>query len=359
MSNEPNGTPRLADVARAAGVSQSTASRVLNGSARQVADGYRERVLAAAAQVGYTTNLAAQAMARGHYPAVALVVGDIRDQFFARIAYGAVQEASRRGYILNLLSTEGDASRERDLVQELRRQRPEALVLVRKRDTTARAGSKLIEQLMGFQRESGRVVIVGEPSEPVLAIRPPDFDGGKALASALLELGYRRFAVFLANEKIPSERDRLDGFRVGLSAGGVALPDSNVYRTAQSVTGGIAAAKLYLADDRDAEVIVATEDEVAWGAAHELQASGLAVPDDIAVAGYGQRRFTAFGDDADWLTTVRSPLEEMGAAAVSAALDPLASDVPMPAPGIHIGGSTPGRSRSAATRGRRDGRRTH
>src|SRR5256885_9743937 len=119
VTNEANGTPRLADVARAAGVSQSTASRVLNGSTRQVADKYRERVLAAAKEVGYTTNLAAQAMARGRYPAVALVVGDIRDQFFARIAFGATREASRRGYVLNLLSTEGDESRERELVEEL------------------------------------------------------------------------------------------------------------------------------------------------------------------------------------------------------------------------------------------------
>ncbi|MEU6717109.1 LacI family DNA-binding transcriptional regulator [Nonomuraea sp. NPDC046802] len=345
MSKEPNGSPRLADVARAAGVSPSTASRVLNGSVRQVADEYRERVLAAAEQVGYTTNLAAQAMARGRYPAVALVVGDIRDQFFARIAFGAMREASRRGYILNLLSTEGDESRERDLVQDLRRQRPQALVLARKRDTTARAGSRLMEQLLGFQRESGRVVIVGEASEPVLAIRPPDFDGGKALAGALLGLGYRRFVVFLADEAVPSERDRLDGFRVGLSAGGVALPDSHVYRAAHSVTGGMEAATAYLADGPNAEIIVSTEDVVAWGAIHRLRESGLVVPDDIAVAGYGHRLFSPFGDEVDWLTTIRSPLEEMGAAAVSAALDPPASDIPMPSPRIHLGGSTPDRTR--------------
>ncbi|WP_344239591.1 LacI family DNA-binding transcriptional regulator [Kribbella hippodromi] len=353
MSNEPNGTPRLADVARAAGVSQSTASRVLNGSARQVADEYRVRVLAAAEQVGYTTNLAAQAMARGHYPAVALVVGDIRDQFFARIAFGAMREASRRGYILNLLSTEGDESRERDLVQDLRRQRPEALVLARKRDTTARAGSRLMEQLIGFQRESGRVVIVGEPSEPVLAVRPPDFDGGKALAGALLELGYRDFVVFLGDNSIPSERDRLDGFRVGLSTGGVALPDSHVYLTSPSAAGGIAAATDYLADRSKAEVIVCTEDDIAWGAIQRLRGSGLEIPGDVAIAGYGRRRSSPLGDDADWLTTVRSPLEEMGAVAVSAALDPLASDVPLPAPEVHLGGSTPDRTPPRASRRKR------
>ncbi|MFF0341291.1 LacI family DNA-binding transcriptional regulator [Kribbella sp. NPDC004875] len=343
MANEASGTPRLADVARAAGVSQSTASRVLNGSTRQVAGTYRDRVLAAAKQVGYSTNLAAQAMARGRYPAVALVVGDIRDQFFARIAFGATREASRRGYVLNLLSTEGDESRERDLIEELRRQRPEALVLARKRDTSARAGSGLMEQLIGFQRENGRVVIVGEPAEPVMAIRPPDADGGKALATALLELGYRRFVLFLADPTIPSQRDRLDGFRVGLSAGGVALPDSQVYEVPQSMAGGAAAVKEFLADRGDTEIIVSTEDSVAWGAIHELQSRGVAVPDDLAIAGYGHRASSPIGYDADWLTTVRSPLEEMGAAAISAALDPLAVDIPTPTPEVHLGPSTPAR----------------
>lgn len=298
-------------------------------------------MLAAAERVGYTTNLAAQATARGHYPAIALVVGDIRDQFFARIAYGAMQEAARRGHVLNLLSTDGDTARERGLVHDLRRQRPAALVLVRKRDTMASAGSKLMQELMGFERESGRVVIVGEPSEPVLAIRPPDFDGGKDLATALLALGYRRFVVFLADPKVPSARDRLDGFRAGLSAGGVALPDSSVYPTELSVAGGAAAATAYLADGADAELIFCTEDEVAWGAIHQLQDHGHAVPDDVAVAGYGHRRFNPFGEETEWLTTVRSPLEEMGAAAVAAALEPALSGVASSSAEVHVGGTTP------------------
>nr|WP_238351604.1 LacI family DNA-binding transcriptional regulator [Kribbella shirazensis] len=333
----------MADVAREAGVSPSTASRVLNGSARQVADEYRERVLAAAERVGYTTNLAAQATARGRYPAIALVVGDIRDQFFARIAFGAVREAARRGYVLNLLSTEGDTDRERGLVHDLRRQRPEALVLVRKRDTTPMAGSKLMQELMGFERESGRVVIVGEPSEPVLAIRPPDFDGAKDLATAMLGLGYRDFAVFLSDPKVPSARDRLDGFRAGLSAGGVALPDSRVYPTEQSFLGGASSAAEYLADGRDTELIFCTEDEVALGAIHHLRSEGYDVPGELAFAGYGRRRQNPFGED-DWLTTVRSPLEEMGAAAVDAALGPAYGSVPASVAEVHIGGSTPGRA---------------
>ena len=94
--------PRLTDVAREAGVSAATASRVLNGSERTVADDLRAKVMAAAERVGYLPNLAAQATVRGHYPAVGLVVGDIRDQFFARVTHGAVLEAARQKLVVTI-----------------------------------------------------------------------------------------------------------------------------------------------------------------------------------------------------------------------------------------------------------------
>ena len=76
-------SPTLHDVARSAGVSLATASRVLNGSTRKVAEAYRDRVEAAAAELGYTANLSAQATARGTSAIIALLVADIADPYFA------------------------------------------------------------------------------------------------------------------------------------------------------------------------------------------------------------------------------------------------------------------------------------
>ncbi|MFC7620250.1 LacI family DNA-binding transcriptional regulator [Microlunatus sp. GCM10028923] len=327
MAVDHPGRPRLEDVARAAGVSASTASRVLNGSPRKVAEEFRVRVLDAAERVGYTTNLAAQATARGHYPAIGLVVGDIRDQFFARVTSGVVAEAGRRGLVVNLLSTHGDDERERRLVHDLRRQRPQALILVRKTDDTARAGSSLMQELRSFEAEGGRVVVVGESPHPLTAVRPPDFDGARALAVRLVELGYRSFAAIVLEPRIRSTRDRLDGFRAGLSAAGIALPDSRVHPApATTVAAGVAAAKAYLDSGDRAELIFAGEDVIGIGTIIGLERAGLRVPADIAVAGYGGRALDHLDQEGRGLTSVRSPLEEMGEASVRLATEPWPDD---------------------------------
>jgi len=316
MQSDFAGLPRLEDVAREAGVSASTASRVLNGN-RPVADGYRQRVLAAARLLGYTANLAAQATARGRYPAVGLVVGDISDQFFARVASGVIHESSKRGLVVNIVSTDGDAGRELEVIRELRRQRPQSLVLVRKRDSTPAANAGLVVELQSFEREGGRVVVVGESSRPMSAIRPPDFDGGKELARALTKLGYRSFAAVTSADPVRSSDDRIDGFRAGLSAAGIALADRDVYSAHSSLPGGMQAAAQYLASGRTVELIFAIEDMMALGVLYGLERAGISVPKDIAVAGYGGRRMETVDLHGLDLTTVRAPLEEMGAAAVS------------------------------------------
>lgn len=97
ISAPPRGAATLHDVAREAGVSLATASRVLNGSTRKVADSYRERVEAAAERLGYTANLSAQATARGTSAIVALLVADIADPYFGQLASGVAAAPTRPG----------------------------------------------------------------------------------------------------------------------------------------------------------------------------------------------------------------------------------------------------------------------
>ncbi len=85
------GTATLVDVAQEAGVSLATASRVLNGSTRKVAESYRERVRAAADKLGYTVNVSAQAVASGASALIALLVADIADPYFAQVASGVAR----------------------------------------------------------------------------------------------------------------------------------------------------------------------------------------------------------------------------------------------------------------------------
>ncbi|MEB0003199.1 LacI family DNA-binding transcriptional regulator [Cryobacterium sp. RTC2.1] len=156
--------PTLLDVATAAGVSLATASRALNGSTRTVNGDYRDRVFTAAAQLGYTPNLSAQAVATGSTRTVALVVTDIADPRDAFLASGVIDAAADAGLTVTVTVTAGDPDRELALVRSLRGQRPRILILAGPPFPDGADGTPLTDELRSFEAGGGRVIVLGERS---------------------------------------------------------------------------------------------------------------------------------------------------------------------------------------------------
>jgi len=156
--------PTLLDVATAAGVSLATASRALNGSSRTVNGDYRDRVFTAAAQLGYTPNLSAQAVATGSTRTVALLVSDIADPSDAFLASGVIDAAADAGLTVTVTVTAGDPDRELALVRSLRGQRPRILILAGPPSPGDADGTPLTEELSSFEAGGGRVIVLGERS---------------------------------------------------------------------------------------------------------------------------------------------------------------------------------------------------
>ncbi|MFT4307524.1 MAG: LacI family DNA-binding transcriptional regulator, partial [Microbacterium sp.] len=174
MSDTSGGTGRIAastleDVAREAGVSLATASRVLNGSTRKVADSYRDRVEAVAARLGYTANLSAQATARGTAAIIALLVADIADPYFGQIAAGVARGADEAGLVVTIATTERDVDREVRLLRALRGQRPRGVILAASRSTES-AEPVLQDEIAGITAFGGRVVALGPGAEAVRTV---------------------------------------------------------------------------------------------------------------------------------------------------------------------------------------------
>src|SRR5690606_25907661 len=113
-----------------AGVSVTTASRVLNGSERRVREDLRQRVIEAALALNYTPNAAAQAIARGHTNVVGLLVHDISDPYFSSIAAGVMAAAEENGLLVMIASTGRGTSREAVHIAAFRSQRARAVILV-------------------------------------------------------------------------------------------------------------------------------------------------------------------------------------------------------------------------------------
>lgn len=332
----------LHDVAREAGVSLATASRSLNGSARKVADEYRQRVIAAAERLNYTPNLSAQAVARGTSRTVALLVADIADPYFSTIASGVAEAAETAELLVTMAATERDPARELELVRTMRGQRPRVMILAGSRRADDPLAPALRAELDAFEQTGGRVVIISTNDLDFRTVLLDNAAGARDLAVALAERGYRDVAVLAAPEGLLTSEDRLRGFSEGLASRGVSLDPLAVERTAFTRDGGYEGMQRLLASGRAIDLVFAVNDVMAVGALAAVRDAGLTPGVDVALAGFDD--IPTVRDVTPPLTTVAIDLVEVGRRALAMALDEPApgSDAPV-ATRVVLRASTPGR----------------
>jgi LacI family transcriptional regulator len=306
----------LADVAKRAGVSQATASRVLNGSSRTVRPELADRVMTAAKELQYSANLQAQAVARGTTMNLALLVSDITGDYFSSMVAEVMAAAERAGLRVTVAITERRIEREIELVRELRGQHARAIVLAESGTRSDEGVGRLSDELRLYEESGGKVVIVSRTRAPFAFVDLDNFGGAKRLAAALTRLGYERFHILGGDEGLVTTHDRIEGFRAGLAEHGLALPDSAITYSDFSWDGAFRAVGAL--DDAvlaDAQALFALNDEMALGALAALRNRGIRVPDDIALAGFDDIR--TLRNVVPGLTTVRVPVDEIAAAVVA------------------------------------------
>jgi LacI family transcriptional regulator len=321
----------LQDVADRAGVSLTTASRVVNDGSRPVGKALAERVLQAVADLGYTANLQARAVATGQSTMIGVALRDIDDPYFSSIAAGLIEVADT-GFVggarllVCLTSTAAHEEPEREYVALMRAQRARAVVLVGSRSDNTGARDALRAELEAFTRSGGRAACVGQDLLGVDTVLPENKAGAAALARALAALGHRRFAVLAGPRHLLTARDRTDGFRDGLRAWSVPLEQARVVHGNLSRDGGYAAmSEILAAGEPLPDCVFAVTDVMAVGALARLRAAGLDVPGDIALAGFDD--IPTLRDVFPPLTTVRLPLKRLGEIAARLVLG---EDAPRP-----------------------------
>ena len=316
MSEPEAGPVTLMDVALEAGVSLATASRAFNGSTRKVREELRERVLVAAKKLNYSVNAPAQAMARGRSNVVGLLVHDIADPYFSSIAAGVMKAAEEHQLLVTLGSTMRRPERELEYLAALRGQRSRAVILAGSRVDDPRLISALREQVEAFERSGGRVVLISQQKLAVDTVVLENRRGARDLATELAARGYRRFAVLAGPERLLTARDRLQGFSSGLTKAGLSAP--LVVSGEFTRDGGYAAMTELLTEvlERPADIdcVFAVNDVMAVGAMAACRDQGLRLPEDLALAGFDD--IATLRDLTPGLTTVRLPLEQVGATAL-------------------------------------------
>jgi LacI family transcriptional regulator len=311
---------RLADVAALAGVSIATASRVLNGSDRLVGEPFRSRVLEAAAELRYTPNANAQAVARGASNTVGLIVHDIADPYFSTIAAGVTAIAEERGTAVLLANTNGRPELELEYVAMMSAQRARAVIIAGSRFASRKANEALTEEVARFTAAGGRAACVCQNRLSIDTVVAQNHTGARRLAEALLDLGHRRFVVLAGPRELLTARDRLRGFERAVSR-----HEGTSLRTVHGPftrDGGYQAGSELAGEGLEETCVFAVNDVMAVGAIAAFRDRGIDVPGDVSVAGFDD--IATLRDLLPPLTTVRLPLDWIGTTVAEMALDPKA-----------------------------------
>lgn len=298
----------MTDVARRAGVSPATVSRVLNGNVN-VAEATRKKVLKAVEELNYRPNRLASALVTKKTRALGLLLPDVSNPFFAEVARAVEREAARMGYSVFVCNTDDRPEVEERSLSDLRQRGVDGIVAA-----PSLEGSTSIAGAL----EAGYPICFLARDVPTLAVtcvKVDDFRGGYLAARHLIELGHRRIAMVSEPENVPSAPDRVRGYRHALSEAGIEGAGLVLAAGETSIRAGIDAAGGLLGPDRPTAVFCAN-DILAIGVMHGLRREGVEAPRDVSLVGFDGTVLASVVDPT--LTTVAQPIDQMAKAAVQA-----------------------------------------
>lgn len=304
----------MRDVARAAGVSQSTVSRVLSGSDSPVliSEATRRRILETARALGYRPNPLARGLRGAATMLLGVIVRDITDPFFAGAIEAVSSEAAERGYNVVLGHAHGRADEAIVLRSVLETRHVDAILLLG--DMTDQP--RLIEDLRDCQ-----VPVVslwqGSALHGLRMVNVDNAAGIRQVLDHLLGLGHRRIA-FVSGRPLGDIEERRAAYEARLSEAGLEIPDGFVQQAPNEPEGGEAALHRLLQLPTRPTAVVCSTDQLAIGVLHGAASRGLRVPSDLSVTGFDDLPLSAFTVPA--LTTVHMPVREMAALAVEIAI---------------------------------------
>lgn len=302
----------IKQIAKKAGVSVATVSRVLNHP-ENVAPATRERIQKIIEQEEYTPNWFAQGLNFNKTKTIGLVLPYTIGSSYMEIAGGVEEVARQKGYITFMCNMERDPQIEKEYINHLITRKVDGIILMY---------SLLSDEYMAWIRdEKIPAVMIGENE-----LRP-DWDsvmvdcreGAVHMTAHLVECGHETIGILCGRTPENEIKSILQGFKNVLKASGKKLQPKQIYEVENSIEGGYIGAKKLIAEmtsegsekpGDQLDAIFATTDEIAYGAMDAIKDCGLSIPDDIAIAGFGNYKMSNLMEPK--LTTVEEPYRLMG-----------------------------------------------
>ena len=296
----------IRDVAREAGVSVATVSRVLNDSG-PVSDSARARILEIAGKLRYAPNEAARTLITSRTSALGVILPDLHGEFFSEVIRGLDQAAKASGYHLLVSGSHNDGA-ETEAALRAMRGRVDGLVVMAPNENTA--------GVVGGTPQGVPIVLLNCPTTDghVDSIEIDNYGGAYAMVRHLSGPARRRVAVIVGTANNRDAAERLRGYRDALRD--LDLERSAKWELAGSFTeaSGYEAARRFVALRPRPEALFASNDSMAIGALSALREAGVRVPEEVAVGGFDDIPMARYTSPP--LTSVRVPMGELGAQAV-------------------------------------------
>jgi DNA-binding LacI/PurR family transcriptional regulator len=324
------------DVARAAGVSQTTVSFVLNQVAEaNIRDETRQRVMAAAEELGYVPDAAAQALVRGRTQIIGVVVTTVIDPFIGALVQTIESAAHDQGYVVILATSNDIPEREVAAARMLQSRRVDGVIIASSRASALYKGQ--MEQL------GVPVVVINSLTEPsdqlVVSVGVDNRHGGNTATAHLIHKGHRRVAYVASPPDRSDNKERMAGYRQALAEADIAYSPSLVLQGTGDTDGGQRALPALLSLDEPPSAVFCYNDLTAIGLIDAARRAGLALPQDLAIVGFDDIAFAQFCHPP--LTTIAQPIAELGRQAIELVLALLSEDAQGAASGGNV--TIPGR----------------
>ena len=305
----------LEDIAKQAGVSRSTASRVVNDEPN-VSDAVRSKVQLVITQTGYQPHAAARSLASHRSWMIGLVLprtvsNFFTDPYFPRLTQGVAQACNQHNYTLGLFLVDTKEDEKRIFPRISRKGLLDGILL-----QTAQMGDKLIDRLVNSDFP---VVVAGRPfnANGISYIDVDNINAAYGAVCHLIQLGYKRIGTITGRMNGTTGIDRKEGYLKAIIEHGWNVDEQLIVEGDFTEQSGYVAMQQLLPLKPDA--IFAASDTMAIGAIRAVQEAGLRVPEDIAFVGFDDLPIASLSDFK--LTTVRQPIIQFGAKAVDTLID--------------------------------------
>lgn len=303
---------RIEEIAKEAGVSRSTVSRVLQNHPNVKPD-TREKVTEVMQQLGYRPNRLARGLVTGKFNFVGLIVGDVRNPFYSEVAHIAEDILNEQGYMVVLCNSDYNIEKEKNYLNMMEDFGFAGVIM-----TSAAENSELATMLKNMDCP---VVLINRYlrnfNSNVVTI--DNHLGGYLAVNHLLSLGHRNIAMLAGPEDSSSSRERLEGWKEAFAEYNLPWPGV-CYSDLHSKFGyDFGLSLLKMPKNKRPTAVCAVNDAMALGVMQAFTENGLSIPEDLSVIGFDD--ISPIVQSKIGLTTIRQPQEEMGKVAANMLLD--------------------------------------